>query len=76
MAYREIQKELLHYDEELLKKPSFVVANKIDEEGAENGLRLLRSVTKLPIVPISAKKGESVDKVAEMLRRVCSFASK
>ena len=76
VAYREIQKELLHYDEELLKKPSFVVANKIDEEGAENGLRLLRSVTKLPIVPISAKKGESVDKVAEMLRRVCSFASK
>ena len=49
-VYREIQKELLHYDESLLRKPTIIVANKIDEEGAEKGLALLKSVTKLPII--------------------------
>lgn len=73
-VYREIQKELLHYDESLLRKPTIIVANKIDEEGAEKGLALLKSVTKLPIIPISAKEGRNVGKVADMIRSACMIA--
>ena len=69
VAFREIQKELLHYDESLLRKPSIVVANKVDEEGAAEGISELRNCTKLPVVAISAKNGTNIGGVAEMIRR-------
>lgn len=75
VAYKEIQKELLHYDDSLLKKPAIVVANKMDEEGAERGLQLLKGVTTLPVIPISAKKEVNLGDVANMLRRACAVAS-
>ena len=73
-VYHEIQKELLYYDENLLKKNTIVIANKIDEDGSESGLELLRKCTKLPIIPISAKREENIDKVAEMLKRAWIIA--
>ena len=74
-VYKEIQKELLYYDEELLRKPTIVVANKMDEEGAKEGLRLLKNCTKLPVIPVSAKDGEHIRDVAEMIRRACIGSS-
>lgn len=67
-VYREIQKELLHYDEELLKKNTVVIANKMDAEGAEEGLHLLRQCTKLPIIPVSAINSTNMDKVAHIFK--------
>lgn len=69
VIYREIQKELMYYDEELLRKPTVVVANKMDQEGAEEGLDILRKCTRLPIVPVSAKTNENIDHVAQILRQ-------
>ena len=69
VVYREIQKELLHYDEALLRKPTVVIANKMDKEGAEEGLETLKKCTRLPIVPISARKNENIEGVAQMLRQ-------
>lgn len=69
IVYREIQKELLHYDEALLRKPTVVIANKMDKEGAEEGLETLKKCTRLPIVPVSARKNENMESVAQMLRQ-------
>lgn len=55
VVFHEIQKELLHYDENLLRKPTVVIANKMDEEGAEKGMSLLRHSTSLPVIPTSAE---------------------
>ena len=74
-VYKEIQKELLYYDGELLRKPTIIVANKMDEEGAKEGLRLLKSCTKLPVIPVSAKEGRHIKDVAEMIRRACIVSS-
>ena len=68
VVYREIQKELLHYDEALLRKPTVVIANKMDKEGAEEGLETLKKCTKLPVVPVSASRNENIEGVAQMLR--------
>lgn len=58
MVFHEIQKELLHYDENLLRKPTVVIANKMDEEGAEKGMSLLRHSTSLPVIPDPGTKGK------------------
>ena len=42
VVFHEIQKELLHYDENLLRKPTVVIANKMDEkEKKKRSKRLL-----------------------------------
>ena len=69
---REIQKELLYYDEELLRKNTVIIANKMDVEGAEKGLQLLKNATSLPIIPISAANNNNIDKVASVLRNALS----
>lgn len=72
-VYREIQKELLYYDESLLRKNTVVIANKIDVEGAKEGLKLLESCTKLPIIPISASCNYNIEAVANILKSACFF---
>lgn len=68
---RELQKELLHYDESLLKKNAVIIANKMDNEGAEEGLRLLKMSTKLPIIPVSAANNQNLENVASIFKAAC-----
>lgn len=75
-VYREIQKELLHYDEQLLRKPTVVIANKMDENDAEEGLERLKRCTKLPVIPISAEEEENLEDVAHTLKKAYLFAQK
>ena len=70
-VFHAIQKELLHYDENLLRKPTVLIANKMDEEGAEKGVDLLRRSTTLPVIPASAKGNKNLEEVARVLRRAC-----
>jgi len=76
IVYREIQKELLHYDEQLLRKPTVIIANKMDEEISVEGLERLKRCTKLPIIPISAEEEENLEDVAHMFRKACIYAKK
>lgn len=71
VVFHEIQKELLHYEENLLRKPTVVIANKMDEEGAEKGMSLLRHSTSLPVIPTSAKGNKNLEEVARILRQAC-----
>jgi ribosome-interacting GTPase 1 len=50
-------------------KPTLIVANKIDEEGATENLEFLREVIQdeFEIIPVSAETGEGLDQMKERL---------
>jgi len=55
--------------ESTVYKPTIVVANKIDIDGAEGNLKLLEAYVgnKLPIIALSTKTGATLDKLGEAL---------
>ena len=68
--------ELDHYDPELLKKPRFVVANKIDEAAAEVNLRKFkRRVTKTPVFTMSAAFDIHLAEFLKKIRKEVELAS-
>jgi hypothetical protein len=50
-------------------KPTIIVANKIEAEGAEKNLKQLEAYVggRLPILPISCKNGFNIEKIGEIL---------
>jgi GTPase len=67
--YKQLISELGMYDEKLLEKPRYVVANKMDEPSAEENLKKFkRKITKTPVLPISAAFDEGIDKFKKMIR--------
>ncbi|GJN10251.1 hypothetical protein PR202_ga28330 [Eleusine coracana subsp. coracana] len=63
--------ELEHYQEGLTKRPSLIVANKIDEEGADKMYEeLKRRVQGVPIFPICAILEEGVPDLRVALRNL------
>lgn len=68
---RDLVMELEHHQEGLSQRPSLVVANKIDEEGAEDVYEeLKRRVEGVPIFPICAVLEEGVPELKAGLRRL------
>jgi GTP-binding protein len=66
--YHAIRDELRLHSEELAAKPEIVVANKMDLEGAEEGLRRLQQGLDRRVLPISAVTGEGLERlIGEML---------
>jgi GTP-binding protein len=61
--YVKINYELEMYNEELLKRPQIVVANKIDMPGTEEKLEVLKSKIKNEIYVISAYERRNVDEL-------------
>lgn len=67
--YKSLIEELGLYDETLLQKPRFVVANKMDEPAAEANLKKFkRKVPKTPVLPIAAAFDEGVEKFKAVIR--------
>lgn len=67
--YKQLLKELELYDPKLLKRPRFVVANKMDEAVAEENLKQFKKkIKKIPVLPISAAFDEGLDKFKTMIR--------
>lgn len=66
---RDLILELEFYSEGLSDRPSLVVANKIDEEGAEEVFEeLKRRVSGVPVFPVCAVLEEGISEVKEGLR--------
>ncbi len=61
--YHKINHELKMYDEDLLKRPQIVVANKIDIPGHEDKLEALKKVVGTDLVAISAHQRKEVEKL-------------
>lgn len=69
-----LRKEIKEYDEELARFPWFIVANKMDLEGAVENLSALRQrFPKVTIVPISADTGEGLDELRQLLDNEVGF---
>jgi len=67
---QQLRKELDLYDPLLSQRPWFVIANKIDLPCAEENLSGVgKKFPKIDIVPISAAKGEGIEKLKEKLEK-------
>uniref|UniRef100_A0A182RHE1 Mitochondrial ribosome-associated GTPase 2 n=1 Tax=Anopheles funestus TaxID=62324 RepID=A0A182RHE1_ANOFN len=65
--YHTLMHELSMFSEELVSRPRFIIANKIDLPGAERNVELLAHHVDVPVIPISAKMGTNI---AEMLHEI------
>lgn len=66
-----MQEELTSYDPSILSMPMLVVANKLDALSADAGaaaLKQLKSVTQLPIIPVSAEQGAGLQRLKSALQ--------
>ena len=61
--YKVIKNELSSYGFGLDKRPSIIVASKMDEEGAEEKLKALKKKIKEPIIPISSLTDEGIEEL-------------
>ena len=67
--YQVLTNELRMYDEELLKRPSYLVLNKCDLEASADLVREFRaSVQQENIIEVSAETGEGLDRLKECIR--------
>ena len=66
--FRQLQKELSLYQDDLLTKISFIVANKMDGAKAKSNLKKLGSMTKLPIVETIVELSENIEEVLFLMR--------
>ena len=68
--YQKLLNELELYDPEFLKKPRYVVANKMDEPQAEVNLKTFkRKITKTPVLPIAAGFDQGIDLFRDLIRK-------
>lgn len=75
--YKQIISELEMYNPELVQKPIYVVANKMDEPTAEENLKKFkRRIRKVPVLPISAAFDQGMDLFRKMLREAVEEVEK
>ncbi|KAG7401598.1 Mitochondrial ribosome-associated GTPase 2 [Phytophthora boehmeriae] len=66
--FAHLQKELELYAPGISSRPSLIVANKMDDPGAEENFNKLRQSTDLAVLPVSALHKVDIDTVARTLR--------
>ncbi len=68
--YQTLRNELRAYNPSLLDKPFIIALNKIDEEDAEENLKLFRAQTSAPLFPLSALNEIGLDPLLEAMRAI------
>lgn len=63
-----LQNELYLYNKDLVRKPSIVIANKMDIPGSGNNLTQLRTATSLPVLEASAVQQKGMGPIMNSLR--------
>ena len=67
--YAKLLKELELYDPEMIEKPRYVVANKMDEPAAEENLKTFKKkVKKTPVLLISAAFDQGMTEFKQLIR--------
>jgi GTP-binding protein len=67
--YRQLLRELGLHNPELLARPRYVVANKMDEPSAAANLsKFKRRIRKVPVLPIAAAFDEGIDEFKRLIR--------
>lgn len=67
-----LRDEIFHYNPELLKRPSFIVANKLDLPEAKTNFNAFKEAVgeTMPILPVSAKFGLNLLELLIQLRQL------
>jgi GTPase len=74
--YKQLLTELEMYHPELVRKPIYVVGNKMDEPAAEGNLKKFkRRIRKVPVLPIAAAFDEGIDLFRKLIREAVEEAS-
>ena len=69
--YEHLQNELGCYSQNLLQKPSLVIANKMDEDAAEENLKEFSNrFPDVPLAPVSAITGEGLPELKKRMRKM------
>jgi GTP-binding protein len=68
--YLDLRQEIEQYRENLLDRPSLIVANKMDVPEAENNLKEFRKRTRKRPIPVSALTGEGLDKLRDAIHKL------
>lgn len=74
-ALETVEMELAKYDQNLLKKPRAIFASKIDCDGAEHGVKVLKkaaSIRKIPFVAISSLTGQGIEECTKVMWQLLS----
>ncbi|CAI5747379.1 unnamed protein product [Peronospora destructor] len=74
--FRHLQRELELYAPGISSRPSLIVANKMDELGAEENFHRLHQSTDLAVLPVSALHKVDIDTIARTLRWMIESYSK
>lgn len=78
--YKALRNEIRNYDPEMLKRPTLLVANKMDTPAAEANLARLEKAARRSVIAISAADGTGIDdlkaKIKEMIKPVVPGAVK
>ncbi|KAL3673632.1 hypothetical protein V7S43_001331 [Phytophthora oleae] len=74
--FTHLQRELELYAPGISSRPSLIIANKMDEQGAEDNFHTLRKSTDLAVLPVSALHKVDIDTVARTLRWMIESYSK
>ena len=68
--YKVLREELGLYDKELLRRPTLIVANKMDVPEAEANLAAFRKATRKQALPLSALTGQGIQEFTTRLREL------
>ena len=71
--YKVVQAELSKYQGELLRRPSLVVANKMDLPEAEEHLAVFKRKTGLMPLEVSAETGAGLDELKKAIRQIARW---
>ncbi len=66
--YKLLRNEIKRYDPEMLKRPSLLVANKMDVPGADLNLAKLEKAARRKVIAISTEDGSGIDALREKIR--------
>ncbi len=68
--YKALRNEIKRYDPEMLKRPSLLVANKMDVPGADLNLARLEKVARRAVIPLSTVDGTGIPELRDAIRKL------
>ncbi len=67
--YRQLREELRLYQADLIRRPSLIIANKMDEPAAEENLKIFKRKTRTKPLPVSALSDEGLPELRTALHQ-------
>ena len=73
--WRALRSEIKLYDKEMAKRPTLLIANKMDLPGAEEGRAKLEKAARRKTVAVSAANGDGIEALLARMRKAAKPAA-